>query len=320
MIITTLNPLVAPEQQKFFVHENHQKAIRLLRETAYRSEILDGIRISKDKARITEIDTQIKMMSDSLDTATQTQLVAERNLLRDQLKARTVSYLRYNGILQKIAELADLPVNKRDTQLKSIAETLHVDVQGYVDEATMKIDDIEERQSALSISYKSQPDCSIISDEKVDEIRTIILKGELLCQYTPQKVKSYFKTRDLLTANAAIIKVNKTHYIRAWITIASKDAAKNYGTIAAASFMKITLVTGKTVHVYTPRESVGVLENYTGYIQYIVDYKLTGEDIEVLRSVPLDTIGIMWSSGFELYPVYEVDRFIHDFDCLQQIK
>jgi hypothetical protein len=132
-------------------------------------------------------------------------------------------------------------------------------------------------------------------------------------------MKSYFKSRNLLQGYVSVVVIEGKEYLRLLTVISSKDAAKNYGGVAEGNFMKIVFVTGKTINLRVKENSKEFLENYTGNVSFETLFILDKDNKDILEKIPIDTIGVMWSSGFEVYPIYEVDAIIHSLECLKNL-
>ena len=81
--------------------------------------------------------------------------------------------------------------------------------------------------------------------------------------------------------------------------------------------LRITLLSGKTIFLNNRISSEGKLESYTGYTVYNCFYGLEKEDLEDLEKLEIDKIGIMWTTGFEEYPVYQIDLIQNQILCLK---
>ena len=83
--------------------------------------------------------------------------------------------------------------------------------------------------------------------------------------------------------------------------------------------MRITLISGKKIDIYSLETSYGEIENYTGHVVYKTDFLLKDGDIKSLADIPLDTIGLMWTSGFETYIIYNIDVIMKQLSCLKKV-
>ncbi|HAI56719.1 MAG TPA: hypothetical protein DCM04_02200, partial [Saprospirales bacterium] len=64
----------------------------------------------------------------------------------------------------------------------------------------------------------------------------------------------------------------------------------------------------------------GKLEQYSGHTKYEVVYRLHDINMELIKDLELDKLAIIWSSGYEEYPVYEIDLLQHQLECIKKAK
>ena len=84
--------------------------------------------------------------------------------------------------------------------------------------------------------------------------------------------------------------------------------------------MRISLISGKKIDIYSLETSYGEVENYTGNVIYKTDFLLKDSDVKALSEVPVDTIGLMWTSGFESYVLYNIDVIMKQLSCIKRVK
>ena len=48
-------------------------------------------------------------------------------------------------------------------------------------------------------------------------------------------------------------------------------------------------------------------------------YGINNENVKMLSKFPIDKVGIMWTSGFETYDIYNVDLIMNHLSCLKKI-
>lgn len=135
--------------------------------------------------------------------------------------------------------------------------------------------------------------------------------------YTHPKLKSYFKDKHFLTGESQIILLHNRYYWYLKITIASKDAIKNYGYIEKNSPLKIELLNKETIYISNSQNTTGKLEPYTANTVYQLILPLDKGNGKVLQKTEVDKIGIMWSSGYEEYEIMHVDRVKNQINCIQ---
>ncbi|MBK8518565.1 MAG: hypothetical protein IPL55_20465 [Saprospiraceae bacterium] len=161
--------------------------------------------------------------------------------------------------------------------------------------------------------------CHVKNNNVISGIKTIEMVPQPLFKYTPVKLKNYFKEKELIVASVSILSENKSKKLRISLKLISKDASKNYGYIPIDGLLRILFISGKKIDLYGLRNARGETELYTGNIVYTADYSLSDDDANALSDIPLDNIGMMWSSGFETYTIYNVDVIMNQLSCLKKL-
>ncbi len=167
---------------------------------------------------------------------------------------------------------------------------------------------------------KNNYDCEIVFDgfdEAIGSERREV-KTQPFFSFSQEKMKPYFKTDDYLKCSASISKVDKKYYLTLNIRIRSKDASKTYGMLRAQENIKIQLIDGRSVYGTSINNDVGKIESYTGHTLYTGIFELDKGDVNELKSNYLDSIGIIWSSGYEEYEIYNVDFLTNQIECLSK--
>ncbi len=166
------------------------------------------------------------------------------------------------------------------------------------------------------------------SDCKIDfngidletKIHRIEIAKSLLFNYTPPEVKNDLQQSNLMFVNGQIVQEGEQVALHLNIRINSKIAPQHYGAIQANSLLKITLINGREVKLKCYAASEGVLtREENGYI-YPLGYNLDKKHLKQLARFEIDKLGLQWTSGYEEYPIYEVDFFINQISCLRHAQ
>lgn len=190
----------------------------------------------------------------------------------------------------------------------------------------------EDKKSARVINYpttfpiekarekEDTYECEIVFDGYDEEIGSNRkeVKTQPFFSYSQEKMKPYFKADDYLHCDASISKVGKKYYLTLKIRIRSKDANKTYGALRANENIKIHMIDGRSVYGEAINSDKGQIESYTGHTLYTGIFQLDKGDINDLKNNYLDHIGIIWSSGYEQYDIYNVDFLKNQIQCLNK--
>jgi hypothetical protein len=114
------------------------------------------------------------------------------------------------------------------------------------------------------------------------------------------------------------MKYDGEYYLNLELKFNSKDVKKSYGTINKEDFLKIQLIEGHQVFLNSVSNSEAEIEQYTGKTIYKSQFKFkSSDDLKLVGTNNIDFIGIMWSSGFEDYTLYEIDALKKQIKCLK---
>lgn len=150
--------------------------------------------------------------------------------------------------------------------------------------------------------------------------KKIQLQPENLISYTHPKLESYYKENSFLTGDVSLVQLGKEEYLVLDIVIRSRDALKNYGIIQIGSPMKIELINGESVYLFAAGNAEGKMIPQTNHVRYQVLYNLYKAEYKQLRKSEIDNLGLMWSSGYEKYDIYNIDVLLNQIDCLENYK
>jgi hypothetical protein len=257
--------------------------------------ILSKAKLSKDKQSINEL----------------------KSIIKQQIKDKNKAEKSYQGYFEKILEIRNLPslnASEQEKSIKKISTSLGVTLE-------TKDQDLPINEIAKVSELTGQiQDCKIIRDDVKMKKRVIEIEAKPILSFTPVRLKSYFKEKDLMQAHASFIKIGKDYFLKLTIKLFSKDASKSYGFIAKESMMSIEFITGKKEVLFALDAAPAQFENYTGYTNYNVLYPVSTEILSVMEDVPLNTISLMWSSGYETYDIYEVESLVSQAKCIKSIK
>lgn len=161
--------------------------------------------------------------------------------------------------------------------------------------------------------------CRIFKEES-DSITNISNDYETVFLFTPQRLKVHLKEENLIECHAQISQTGKDIFLNFRIVMKTKDAAKSYGHIQEGGILRLEFINGLRLNLKASQTVFGSIEEYSGKIVYETKCKLDKEMVKQLQNLPLDYLGIMWSSGFEKYEIFEVDVLMRQLVCLKSVK
>ncbi len=203
-------------------------------------------------------------------------------------------------------------INNKSTETYGVGNSNHLvlDEQNEFDWLLKNMED------PLKTVY-SRPKCKLQQNSKNKKTRFAATYPEFLCGHVPPMAKNYFKDSNLLEVESVIVQNDNKKYLQLIITIMNRDAGKNYGFITKNALIKFVGINGKHLNLLIDRSASTSIEAETGKIVYKVQKELLKGEIWFLKNIPLDTLGIMWTSGFEMYHVYNVDVIMNQLYCIE---
>lgn len=239
------------------------------------------------------------------------------------VKARSILAGSEKNADEKIAMLqkkADETINVDSGMGSAVIDVASEDNPTSIDISTPQQVDYP---TSFAISKKNKPrgdyNCNVVHDgfdPSLDKKRKEVA-SEFFFGYSQPKMKAYFKSEDYITCDAHVSKVGKKYYITMDIRIRSKDAQRTYGILRSNETIRFELIDGSKVYCTNMIQDNGTIEAYTGHTLYTGIYEINKDDLDALKDKYLDNVGIIWSSGFEQYVIYNVDFLYNQLRCLE---
>lgn len=319
MIMVDADPLVAPRKEKYGMDERHTKGLNVLKDAVLSKEVNTYLSLIRNNS-LTEL------MNSRLSLAIETNVLEHQEMFQDSVKhysklaAKDEKEIdKLTAINNKLMLFSDIKPKKRNKVLTSLGKKVDMDMSEFKVKSVSKSEKASSLALKSKLNYKPTIVCEVDSTFLGIYPDALAPKLQYWFSYTPIKMKQYFKSRNLLNGYCALTKIDGKEFLRLRTVISSKDAAKNYGLISEGSFMKLVFVTGKNVNIKAVANGISSLENYTGNTTIDVLFAIDKDIKRLFENIPIDTIGIMWSSGFEVYPIYEVDALINSVSCYEKL-
>lgn len=316
MLQVALNPLVKPEIEKHQYEDYQLHNIAKVRQVSLERELVAFGNYMEEKHALEEILIKISSAEALQDKTLVEKLTVLGKEQKKLLSQRQSSYEKAGNLALSTLELDKLPPKKLDSQVEKMSNELNITELKYGSSNPKPEKSSDTKMADLPIIMRDE--CAI--ETTFDGNKKIYATQSLpWFMYTPDKLKSYFKDRSLLQSSVYLTKDKSETLLHLVIKILSKDAAKNYGSILRDGMMSVQYVNGATTYLYAREDSESETENYTGNVIYNITYALPKSEIDRLESSPIDFIGLMWTSGFEKYTIYNVDVLMNEIKCLNKI-
>ena len=333
---TSLNSFKSPKQGKYPVSPDQREEIQNLLTNYLSDEAQLLVNIEMEKRKLNQLKEEKSEVKK--DKEKSEKIKGQISQSKESIEQNESFYKKTSKLIKLSNELLDGKIKNRDKAFASLeinynsSETLHSGMGGQsTDDGQVDgTETVEPETPAKSLLYpvkfdleedkgsRDEYDCEIVFDGYDKEIGSDRreVKTQPFFSYSQEKMKPYFKTEDYLSCDANISKVDKNYFLTLKIRIRSKDASKTYGLLRANENINIKLINGRNVYAKNINSDSGKIESYTGHTLYTGIFLLKKSDINDLKKYYLDNIGIIWSSGYEEYNIYNVDFLTNQIKCL----
>lgn len=159
-------------------------------------------------------------------------------------------------------------------------------------------------------------DCNVIENTTDKDNLMYSTHAAPLLAYTHPKLKPHFVGQDYLSTSAQVIKSGSNYFIALSIQIRSNRAKETFGGLEKGDAMRLQLINGETVIAYNMKRSFGIYDDISNVTNYSPVYSIKKDYLKKLSNVELDKVGLMWTTGYEDYEVYEIDFFVNHANCI----
>lgn len=142
------------------------------------------------------------------------------------------------------------------------------------------------------------------------------LQPELLFSYTDERLRPYLQDKEYLVCEAYISSAGGFRYLTLDFTFAYPNAQEAYGFIDQNSVLTIKLLNGDIINLRAGKMDRGQYNTVKKELTYSVYYPIDRSYIGLLKTSEVDLLRVFWSSGFEEYPILQMDFFQRQFQCL----
>ena len=142
------------------------------------------------------------------------------------------------------------------------------------------------------------------------------LQPELLFSYTDERLRPYLQDKEYLVCEAYLSSSGGFRYLTLNFTFAYPNAQEAYGFIDQNSVLTIKLLNGDVINLRAGKMDRGQYNTVKKELTYSVYYPIDRSYIGLLKTSEVDLLRVFWSSGFEEYPILQMDFFQRQFRCL----
>jgi hypothetical protein len=144
------------------------------------------------------------------------------------------------------------------------------------------------------------------------------LRKELLFTYTHERLRLFLKDKEYLRCEGFMTASGGFRSLVLEFTFVLPNAREAYGFIEKGSVLTLRLLNGQHVNLASGPMAKGSYDTRREELTYRVEYLIDQSVLSLLNASELDAVRVFWSSGYEEYPVYNLDFFMKQLACLDK--
>lgn len=163
----------------------------------------------------------------------------------------------------------------------------------------------------------NKDDCSLASKSKTNEVHRTEIKAQEFFNYTPSATAHYFVDKDMIECSSYFSYSRGIFHLHLIFTINMAQARAAFGGIRKNSQLTLVSMDGSEYKLYAYKSDKGKTDAQKEQTIYHAIYQVSNKDIRKLKRNSLDKIKVVWQTGYEEYPIYNVDRIQQQIHCME---
>jgi hypothetical protein len=156
-------------------------------------------------------------------------------------------------------------------------------------------------------------------DEFTNKLK-VAVKPQVFFSYTQKDLKPFMREKDYLTCTGYLSSVLGMTILNVRFEMESTMAQQEYGEIIAGTQLLVKLLDGEMVVLNCQESDKGMVDEVNGKTIYRTFFSLDKLEMKKLQKSEVVSVRMLWSIGYEDYDVNELDFFINQLKCLEQVK
>lgn len=153
----------------------------------------------------------------------------------------------------------------------------------------------------------------------VDEFtqkRRVQIAPELFFAYTSPELKTFLGGESLISCNIYMVQVGSVVVMEAEFVIRSQFASKEFGVLPKGSQMTLRTIDGEKINLRNQTTSQPQYDPVSKVSVYKGRYPISRGQRKLLQKSLIDQVRVMWGTGFDDYPIYDVSVLQRQLNCL----
>lgn len=143
-----------------------------------------------------------------------------------------------------------------------------------------------------------------------------VLQPTPFFSFTDDRLRTILKDQEYLRCEGYLSTTSGFTYVTLKFAFAYPNAREAYGIIEENSILTIKMIDGHYINLLSGNMADGKYDLETQQLTYQVSYLIDRSQLNILRKSEIDVVLVFWSTGYEEYPVYHMDFFKRQLECL----
>lgn len=146
------------------------------------------------------------------------------------------------------------------------------------------------------------------------------MEKQLLFTYTDDRLRLFLKDKEYVRCEGFLSAVEGFRFLTLQFSFAYPTAREAYGFIEKGSTLTIKLLNGQFINLQSGTMDAGSYDTQLDITSYLVQYPIDQSVLSLLHASEMEGVRVFWSSGYEEYPVFNLDFFQKQLRCLEGSK
>jgi hypothetical protein len=181
--------------------------------------------------------------------------------------------------------------------------------------------EMEKYRTPIYGNFTSAKDCFFDVDE-VDEFsgkHRRSLAARLFFTHTDENLRPYMNGKEFIVCRGAISEVGEGRLVLALtIVLQATDVAQKFGRLDDGSTLSLKLINGENVVLRNTRTDFGVVDNTLKQTVFHAYYPISAENAKLLSKSEVNKAKLVWSMGYDVFEIYEMDFFKEQLACFDR--
>lgn len=142
------------------------------------------------------------------------------------------------------------------------------------------------------------------------------LEKQLLFTHTDERLRIFLKDKEYLSCEGYLSSYEGFRFLTLSFGFAYPNAREAYGFIEKGSTLTIKLLNGQFINLQSGTMDKGSYDIQREVLTYLVQYPIDPSVLGLLQNSEIESVRVFWSSGYEEYPVFNLDFFQKQLKCL----